>query len=136
MTEIGQQWETDHGELDVDVEGEGPAHGGPFLALTHAFQHENERLVQLAEACRDHAQQLVGQEASLAEREQRLSEAEEALARHGAELDQREQYVNELAGRAEEVNARLADATEREAALAALGVQLVERYPASDQSGP
>jgi len=35
---------------------------------------------QLAEACREHAQQLVGQEARVAEREQRLAELTEALA--------------------------------------------------------
>jgi DNA repair exonuclease SbcCD ATPase subunit len=131
MTEVGQQWDqAEDNNLDERVEGMGPRHDAPFVALTHALYQENERLVELAEACRDHAEQLVEREARLAEREQRVSEADEAHGHRVADLDQREQHVSELAGRADEVNARLAEAAEREAALAALGVQLAERYRA------
>ena len=138
MTETGEQWQQrEDGKFDTDdVGSETPAHDEPFLALTYAFHQENERLVQLAEACRDQAQQLVGREARVAEREQQLSELAEALTERAAELDQREQRLGELVGRADEVSARLADASEREAALVALGAQLVERYRTSDQTGP
>lgn len=131
MTEVGQQWDqAEDSNVHERVEGEEARHEAPFVALTDALYQENERLVQLAEACRDHAEQLVEREARLTEREQRVSEAEEAFAHRVAELDQREQHVSQLAGRAEEVDARLAEAAEREAALAALGVQLADRYRA------
>jgi uncharacterized protein (DUF3084 family) len=131
MTEVGQQWDqADANNLDGHVEDEDARPDAPFVALTRALYEENERLVQLAENCRDHAEQLVEREARLAEREQRVSDAETAIGHQMAELDQREQHVSELMGRAEEVSARLTEAGEREAALAALGVQLSERYRA------
>jgi predicted nuclease with TOPRIM domain len=129
MTEMGQHWGQTEEYGQAAVEGEHSESEGAFLAFADALREENERLVGLAEACRDNAQKLVEREARLAERERRLAEAEEGLARRTAELDQRERHVNELAARGEEAGARLAEAAEREAALAALGAQLIERYP-------
>jgi len=132
MTEMGQHWEQAEEYGHAAAEGEHSEHDGAFRAFADALREENERLVVLAESCRDNAQRLVERETSLAERERRLAHADEELARRTAELDQREQHVNELAARGEEVSARLAEAVEREAALAALGAQLTQQYPASE----
>lgn len=129
MTEIDEQSE----QRDEDASAAERRPGEPiedetFVALAQAIEQENERLTQLAAVVRGHAQHLVGREQDLGERERRVWEAEEALARRHGDLDERERYLNELAGRAEEVEARLAEVTERERALIALAHELVERY--------
>lgn len=129
MTEIDEQSEQrDKDASAAECRPEEPIEEETFVALAQAIERENERLTQLAAVVRGHAQQLVGREQDLGERERRVWEAEEALARRHGDLDQRERYLNELAGRAEEVEARLAEVTERERALIALAHELVERY--------
>ena len=128
MTEVDHEWK----QLEDADEEVPPTEEGPFVNLAHALADERERLAHLAEACLEHGRQLLERESAVAEREQRLAEAEDGLSSRVAELDQRERHVNELADRAEEAGKRIAEAQERETALAALGAEIAARYQTAE----
>jgi DNA repair exonuclease SbcCD ATPase subunit len=93
---------------------------GTFAGMATALQDHGDRLAQLAEACRAEAREL-------AEREARIDEREQAIAEGFAELDRRR---GELDDWKREVEARVAEAAEREASLRAIAEAVLARFPA------
>lgn len=104
-----------------------------LASFVDCLREESDRLVSLASACNATAHDLAEREAGALAREQELGDRQRELDARYEELERRQQQqLNELAAATQQANARLAEASEREAQLRALAHDLLERY--SDES--
>jgi chromosome segregation ATPase len=124
MTEIAEQWHE-----TTDVQGTSAVAGSDsFASLAGVLHEESLRLTAVAEACRGSAHELEEREGRLAAWEHDLGERQRALDTRTEELERWKGELEEIAVRSEEANERIAEATEREAALKSLAQELLDRY--------